>query len=89
MPEAANCGRLFARASAIRFAGRIPFKNIQCYATFGENLERSEGMRQIEEQIESRMGFVLHDWALYERQKQSGKCAGGSRRRRADVLIGV
>jgi hypothetical protein len=89
MAEAANRGRLVARAGAIRFPSRIPFENIQRYATFSEKLDRSGAMRQIEEQIESRMGLVLHDWEPYERRKRSGKCAGGSRQRRADVSISV
>ena len=35
----------------------------------GEYLERGEAMRWAEEQIESNMSMVLHDWELYKAAK--------------------
>jgi hypothetical protein len=32
----------------------------------GEFLEREIAMRRVEEQVESSMGLVLHDWGLYQ-----------------------
>jgi hypothetical protein len=35
----------------------------------GVYLERGEAMRRVEEQIESNMSLVLHDWDLYQAAK--------------------
>jgi hypothetical protein len=35
----------------------------------GEFLEREIAMRRVEEQVESNMGLVLHDWELYQAAK--------------------
>jgi hypothetical protein len=35
----------------------------------GEYLEREAAMKRVEEQIESSMNLVLHDWELYRAAK--------------------
>ena len=35
----------------------------------GEFLEQEIAMRRVEEQVESSMGLVLHDWDLYQAAK--------------------
>ena len=35
----------------------------------GEYLKRDEAMRRVEQQIETNMSLVLHDWELYQAAK--------------------